>query len=160
MRRLTIFSIILAIVSAFVVAKTIKVPAPKGNHKETLHQKNDFKCIDDSLLRLYRTDSIIFSGYDKTVESNVESFFITNKTAETLRSVLIELTYVSTDGRELHRRNCRIDCDIPSQQTRHIDIKSWDKQHSFRYHASRMPQRRVAIPYDISLNLLELSFLK
>lgn len=84
----------------------------------------------------YRLDQIVFSGFDKKKSSAKESFFITNNTDRTLTSVTLYIEYLTLDGRQLHKKYVKLSCNIPAGETRKVDNESWDKQHSFYYHAS------------------------
>ena len=63
------------------------------------------------------------------------------------------------DGSELHRRVCDIPCKSSPGETRRVDIRSWDRQNTFRYSRdAASPRRRVAIPYKVTLTLRQLTF--
>ena len=67
--------------------------------------------------------------------------------------MLVTIDYTDMAGRQLHRRTVAIACDIPPQQTRRLDIPSWDSQCVYYYHATQ-PHRRTltaASPYRIAL---------
>lgn len=97
----------------------------------------------------------IFSGYDKTLTSATESFFITNRSGRRLLGAVLEIDYLDMAGRQLHRRTMEITCDIPDGQTRKVDIPTFDRQHSFYYRLSQSP-RRQASPFDVSIRILSL----
>lgn len=99
---------------------------------------------------------IRFFGFDKTVGSNNESFFIINGLDTGIRELEIEITYIDMKGRQLHKRKARIDCDIPARDTKRTDIKSWDTQKSFYFHQSAKP-RRQATPFDVKIRLLSVT---
>lgn len=101
----------------------------------------------------YSLDQIQFSGFDKTISSKLETFFITNNTDCLLESVTIEIEYLTTDGRQLHKRYEQIRCSVPAGETRSIDIKSWDKQKSYYYYLSAKP-RRQATPFMVKITTL------
>lgn len=98
----------------------------------------------------YSLDQIEFLGFDKTLSSKIESFFISNNTDCILESVTIEIEYLTLDSRQLHKRYEQIFYTIPPGETRKIDIKSWDKQKSFYYHLSAKP-RRQATPFTVRI---------
>lgn len=102
-------------------------------------------------------ERIRFSGFDKTPSSNKESFFITNSTDSTLRGVRVEIEYTDLNGRELHRRSMDIECDIPSSDTRRVDIPTWDLQHAFRHYRCAAT-RRPTTPFRVSVILQSVVF--
>lgn len=101
--------------------------------------------------------AIRFYGFDKTVSSGVESFFISNGLEEALSGMEIVITYSDMKGRQLHRRAVSIDCAVPPGETMRTDIKSWDTQKSFYFHKSVKP-RRQATPFDVRIDLRSVSF--
>jgi hypothetical protein len=98
----------------------------------------------------YSLTQLLLTGYDKPLNSDTETFFVTNNTDCDLTTISIEIEYLTLDSRQLHKRFERIKCDIPAGETRKIDIRTWDRQHSFYYHLSTRP-RRQATPYTISI---------
>mgnify|MGYP001245759948 FL=1 len=89
----------------------------------------------------YTISQIAFSGFDKPGASSMESFFITNHTDRTMSGVSLYIEYLTPDGRQLHKRYVKLDCNIPAGETRKCDIKSWDTQRSFHYELSRASRR-------------------
>lgn len=100
--------------------------------------------------------SIHFYGFDKTVTSNLESFFITNGLDETISGIEINITYLDMKGRQLHKRKVCIDCGLPPGETERYDIKSWDTQKSFYFHRSVKPKRQ-ATPFDVKIELISVT---
>lgn len=100
--------------------------------------------------------SIRFYGFDKTVGSSLESFFISNNLDDEIRGMDIQITYFDMQGRQLHKRNAHIDIIIPPHETMRTDIKSWDTQKSFYFHQSTKPKRQ-ATPFDVKIELLSLT---
>lgn len=97
----------------------------------------------------YNLEQVRFSGFDKVTESSKESFFVTNLTDGEVTQVALYIEYLTPDGRQLHKRFLRIDCNIPPGETRRMDVPSWDKQHTFYYEGSRAPVRRKASPFKV-----------
>lgn len=95
---------------------------------------------------------INFYGFDKTANSSVESFFISNSLDSTLTHLTIDITYLDMKGRQLHRREVDFNCDIPPGETRRQDIKSWDNQKSFYFHQSARPHRQ-STPFKVTIKL-------
>ena len=107
----------------------------------------------------YAHDSVIFSGFDKPLDSTRETLFATNKTSRTILSITLRLQYTLTDGRHLHAANHTIPCEIPPGETMLLTIPSWDRQKSYYYASSNPPRRRLATPFSVSLTLLTLTLL-
>lgn len=95
---------------------------------------------------------IRFYGFDKTVSSAKESFFISNGIDSTLTALTVEITYFDMQRRQLHQSVYPLECQIPAGETRRVDIKSWDTQKSFYFHQSAKP-RRQATPFDVTIRL-------
>lgn len=106
----------------------------------------------------YFADSIAskirFYGFDKTISSSSESFFIVNGLNFDINGLNILITYLDMNGRMLHSREVSLEeCDLPAGETRRFDLKSWDTQKSFYFHQSVKP-RRQATPFDVKISLL------
>lgn len=95
------------------------------------------------------THIVEISGYDKPLSSHHETFFATNKSKATIKSIGITFNYFDRKNRQLHSAKVTIDCSIPPGETRLLSIKSWDKQNSFYYYRSAKP-RRQATPYSVT----------
>ncbi|MDE6561499.1 MAG: hypothetical protein K2K75_08975 [Muribaculaceae bacterium] len=154
----------------FIIAILIAIPPIQARKIKTKHSIPKISVTNtsessDSILSI-SSDSISFTekilpairfyGFDKTVSSNFESFFITNNLNSEIREMEIEITYFDMKGRQLHKRNVKIDCNLPAGETKRTDIKSWDTQKSFYFHQSAKP-RRQATPFDVKLRLLSLT---
>lgn len=103
-------------------------------------------------------DKIRFYGFDKTLTSAKESFFVTNGLDNKLSGITIEITYFDMQHRQLHQTNQKLSCEIPPGETRRLDIKSWDTQKAFYFHQSAQP-RRQATPFDVTIKLKEAEFI-
>lgn len=103
-------------------------------------------------LRLKR---IAFSGFDKPASSLHESFFVSNHGAASLVGFLIEIEYLTMDGRQLHRRNAEVRLHVPPGEARRADIRSFDRQQSFRYYRSPAT-RRPATPFKVRFRILRI----
>lgn len=101
---------------------------------------------------------IRFSGFDKSVNSRREGFFITNAAALTLKEAVITIGYSTPDGRRLHSRTETVVCDIPPGETRHVSIRSWDDQGSFYFIHSKAPRSGGATPFEVTLRAERFSF--
>lgn len=122
-----------------------------GNQKLTISLESDSIRFCGSIVPAIR-----FYGFDKTVTSNQESFFITNGLDEAISGMEVVITYTDLKGRQLHRRTVSLDCHIPARETKRVDTKSWDTQKSFYYNKSVKP-RRQATPFDVRLELLSVT---
>lgn len=136
-----------------VSAKDLEAEAARNSEKENVvSMESDSIAFSDRILPAIR-----FYGFDKTVGSSIESFFISNGLEETLAGVEVEITYLDMKGRQLHKRSVKIDCDIPAGETKRTDVKSWDTQKSFYFHQSVKPKRQ-ATPFNVQLSLVSVSF--
>lgn len=94
-----------------------------------------------------------FTGYDKELSSNLESFIIVNVTDKTITGFKVKIDYLDMKGRMFHSREVRETCDVPPGESRRVDIKSWDKQHTYYYYLGNEP-RKVATPYKVTFTPL------
>lgn len=99
------------------------------------------------------SDSIILSGYNKTLTDRDETFYVTNRTPFDISRLIVRFTYSDANGEMLHEEEYDIVCQIPAGTTRQLSVRSWDKQHTHYYYKSRKP-KRSAIPYHIKYALL------
>lgn len=99
--------------------------------------------------------SIRFYGFDKTVTSSMESFFISNALDSEIIGMEIQITYFDMQGRQLHKRNIPLDIKVPPHEIIRTDIKTWDTQKSFYFHKSVKPKRQ-ATPFSVKITLLSL----
>lgn len=102
------------------------------------------------------TDSAMFafSGYEKTLRSSTESFFVTNRSDSVVSHLSVMITYLDMKGRTLDSRTVESDIDLQPQTTRRIDIRSWDRQKVFYYHLSPVPRTATATPYRVDIRLI------
>lgn len=170
--RHLIIGVIATILTAMAMSPNANARKIKTRHtlpKETAKNQKDFASGNSTgkeNILSQESDSIVFSeriapgirfyGFDKTVGSSIESFFISNGLEETLTGLEVEITYTDMKGRQLHKRVVHIDCDIPSGETMRTDIKSWDNQKSFYFHQSVKPKRQ-ATPFDVIIRPLSVT---
>lgn len=107
----------------------------------------------DTIATAADSTAITFSGYEKTLRSTKESFFATNRTDSAITNLNIVITYKDMKGRTLDCRKVSVDIEIPTGETRRIDIRSWDRQKVFYYHLSSPPKAAQATPYRIKIAL-------
>lgn len=168
-RRFMVISILLLLLFIWPSANARKIKTkhaiPKQSEKSIKANSQEFS---DSIISL-STDSITFSekilpairfsGFDKTVASTQESFFISNGLDDSITGMEITITYFDMKGRQLHKRDVNIDIDIPPHETMRTDIKSWDTQKSFYFHQSAKPKRQ-ATPFNVKITLIALYVLR
>lgn len=101
-------------------------------------------------------DSLLFSfsGYEKTLRSPKETFFVTNLSDSIVDRLALAITYKDMKGRTLDSREVSVDIDLPPGATRRVDIRSWDRQNVFYYHLSPVPRSSHATPYRVSVSLV------
>lgn len=107
--------------------------------------------IDDPRLMEVREQlrKCYFSGYDKEISSNVESFILTNTIGRPIKGFKVRIDYLDMQGRMLNSRTVRLACDVPPAESRRFDIKGWDKQHTYYYYLGNQP-KRVATPFQVT----------
>ncbi len=96
----------------------------------------------------YALSQITFSGFDKKLNSGSESFFVINGTDREMTAILLNIEYLTPDGRQLHQQFHELKCNIPPGETRKVDIKSWDTQHSF-YYIKSAPAKASGSPFTV-----------
>ncbi len=142
----------------------------KTKHSITKQSQTSTKeaavAAQDSILSIF-SDSITFVekvlpairfyGFDKTITSNLESFFISNGLNREISKMEIAITYFDMKGRQLHKRTVTLDCDLPAGQTKRYDVRSWDTQRSFYFHQSVKPKRQ-ATPFNVKIDLLSITY--
>lgn len=89
-----------------------------------------------------------YAGFDKEMNSNIESFILVNPTGHSITGFRVRIDYLDMKGRMLHSRVVTLGCDVPPGENRRFDIKSWDKQHVYYYYLGN-PPRRVATPFQV-----------
>lgn len=139
--------------SSFAVEKK----SGKSDPKVTLLTGREI-VLSDSLSDLKESDGIFqelnkisFVGFDKESGSNFESFIIKNEGTQRLRGFKVRVDYLDLQGRMLHSRTVEDTCLVPAGETRRIDVKSWDKQHTFYYYLGNVP-RKVATPFKVKFH--------
>lgn len=164
-RRILTAILIMAMLLPCVVAgrrvtdRRTKVHRPVAAVADTVRHIRGAICVDAaSGSGGLSINSVRFTGFDKPAASEKESFLISNGTSGTLLSFDLEITYLTLDGRQLHRRIISHDCHIPAGETRKVDIRSFDTQHSYHYTASA-PGRNGAYPFTVTFRPVRMYFL-
>lgn len=116
--------------------------------------RNNHTSRFDTVATAADSAAIAFSGYEKTLSSNKESFFATNHTDSLITRLNIEITYLDMKGRQLDTRSVSLDTDFPPGETRRFDISAWDRQKVFYYHLSPTPRSAHATPYNVTIHLI------
>lgn len=130
----------------------------KKDSIKTVNKENGFILADKFGAEVrFPSDSIIFVGYDKQLNATKETFHVINRSPYTLTGAKVKIVYKDMSGRMFHSRTVSFKCDIPSGETRKIDLPSWDSQKSFYYHLSTKP-RRQAVEYTIELDPVSFTF--
>lgn len=107
----------------------------------------------DTVFTAKDSSMVSFSGYEKTLRTSRENFFVTNHSSDSLTSLTLEIEYLDMSGRQLDKRPVTIHIDLPPGQTRRADIKSWDRQNVMYYYRSPQPRAKQATPYKVRIAL-------
>lgn len=147
---------------SYVSAKKIKQSFRIDKVKEKIDAQTgkDIKIIEiiltdtlshdpDEISRIHLLKQCIFSGYDKEANSSKESFLLTNNAQDTIVGFKVRIDYLDMQGRMIHSREVEERCEIPMGETRRIDTKSWDIQHTYYYYLGNEP-KKVATPFKVS----------
>lgn len=146
--RLTLPAIVMTAVAAKALAidnttrRKLKVDPAKAHLVDT-------RPSADTLTSPLLLDSISLSGFDKPLRSKRETLFVSNGTATDISGIVVDCDYSDLAGRQLHRRQVTVRCDIPAGQTRQISFRSWDCQEAFHYRLSAKPRRADGTPFDV-----------
>lgn len=92
---------------------------------------------------------VTFAGYDKEANSSRESFIIVNPTDKVITGYEVKIEYFDLKGRMLNSRIVKETCLVPPGESRHLNIKSWDTQHTYYYYLGNEP-KKVATPFKVS----------
>lgn len=130
-------------------SEAVRVDKPRS-------RKRKIRVEEDSVEFVQLRKGIVFSGYDKTASSSHERWFVSNNTPVGLHSFSVEISYYSSDGRLLHRREVPVSCTVPPGETRMVEVRSFDRQKNFYYLKSAAP-RRGGIPFDVKIRLLSVT---
>ena len=79
------------------VATTIKNPSKKEIKKKRIPDKRNI--IVSGSDSLYWTANVLFLGFDKQLNTSVESFHVKNLSDRAIRDFTIEITYTDLSGR-------------------------------------------------------------
>lgn len=93
--------------------------------------------------------NISFSGYEKEANSSKETFLLTNPTDTPITGFQVRIDYLDMKDRMLHSRVVTEPCFVPDGESRKLDIKSWDNQHTYYYYLGNEP-KKVATPFKVT----------
>lgn len=108
----------------------------------------------DTIVPPRAAEMIVLRGYDKPLRGSRETLHITSQTARHISAIGLEITYLDTSGRMLHRREAEIRLDLPPGQTLKASIPTWDTNRSYYYKGGPKPRVSGVTPYDISCRVL------
>lgn len=92
-----------------------------------------------------------FSGYEKTLRSSKESFYITNSSDSVISGVVVSIEYLDLKGRQLDKRTATIRLELAPGDTRRADLRAWDSQKVMYYYRSPKPRVAQATPYKVRI---------
>lgn len=99
--------------------------------------------------------TVAISGFEKTLRSRWETFFVTNHSSRCIASITVDIEYLDTKGRQLHRRpgiGITFPEPIPPGETRQAKIATWDSQSVRYYHLSPPARTRAqATPFMVRI---------
>lgn len=98
-------------------------------------------------------NSLAFTAYDKKASSAKETFFVSNQSECPLSSIELEITYLSSSGRQIHKRKVELREPFPAKEMKKVDISSWDTQKSFHY-VNSAPSAKGSTPYTVRFRLV------
>lgn len=139
--------------SSLVIGKETKAK----ESKERVNQFNGIEFILDTVAGnsdskeefLYEElRQIHFAGYEKESNSSKETFLLVNPSPYTVTGFQTRVDYLDMQDRMLHSVVLKEAALVPAGETRKIDVKSWDSQHSYYYYLGNAP-RKVATPYKV-----------
>lgn len=140
------------------IKQSLKIKKEKTDKSKIDKEDNSVKTINigdstlilstDGFIKAFFPEQVSFAGYEKEANSTLESFIVVNKSSATITGFTVEIAYQDMQGRMLHRRKVELVCEIPENQSRKFDIKSWDKQRTYYYYRGNSP-RKTATPYKV-----------
>ena len=153
--RILVFTLMFSFAGTGVHGRKVgmKLKAPKEKKRAALDKQKTTKKDDEVFLDLAK--GLTFFGYDKKTNSAIETFFISNNSHRGVKGIELQITYVGSNGEDIHKRKVDISESIPAGETRKIDIQSWDKQKSFHYKGSAAGKNGSA-PYSVRFKVISL----
>lgn len=151
------------------VKQSLKIGKEKKS-KEKDGEEEDSNVIritlSEGIIPIYVNDekieidpaSIKFTGYEKEANSSHESIIIVNDSPLTIKNIATDIVYTDLKGRMIHKRPVYLNIEIPSGESRKIDFKTWDIQHTYYYHLGNAP-KKTATPYKVKFEPIYFDFL-
>ncbi len=133
----------------------LSLKASKTERTEARPWEEELNCETDSLRFEMLCEDIVFTGYDKPLTSARETWIVQNNTDAAIRSMRVEITYLTPEGKLLHKREADVKSAVPAGETRMVEVKSFDSQKSFYYYKSQAP-RRSATPYMVKIRIVSI----
>lgn len=130
---------------------TTRLKAPVQNEKDYESKLRTYPHHFSDFDRINRL--LNFMAYDKKASSDKETFFVDNGSATHLESIEVEISYFNLSGKLIHRRCVELNDKFPANETRKVDIPSWDKQKSFHY-VNSVPSMKGSSPYTVKFKVL------
>ena len=131
-----------------VATKTKKIPGVEIVLNDTT------LVLDDKGTALIEDLSKIkFTGYEKEINSRMESFIMVNPGAFKITGFRTRVDYLDMQGRPFHSVVLEELIDVPPGESRRMDVKSWDLQHTYYYYLGNEP-RKVAVPFQVEFTPL------
>lgn len=128
--------------------KVNKSQSPGFKEKIPGIEVNIADSLNKGVLSDYLSNIVGFAGYDKEANSNIESFLVLNHSDQIITGFKVKIDYLDLKGRMLHSRTVESACMVPSGESRRVDIKSWDLQHTYYYYLGNEP-KKVATPFKV-----------
>lgn len=131
------------------VTTKLKPPKPVKEQTDTRSQRENYEGEEIENVR----NKVTFLAYDKKASSSKETFFIKNDSGVYLYNLKVEISYFNTSGNLIHKRIVDFISNCPENETRKIDIPSWDTQKSFHY-VNSMAASKGSTPYTVKFRIL------
>lgn len=128
-----------------------RLAAPKTNKKELRQKLKTNAGHGEEFDRI--KEHLNFMAYDKKASADKETFFVDNGSTTNLKAIEIEITYYNEAGKQIHRRTVEIEESFPANETRKVDIASWDRQKSFHY-INSVPSKQGSTPYTVRFRVV------
>lgn len=164
MKKISILCILIGLAATSAMGRKVRVKHKIDTHKSTVSTDtmSDYANVSlapDSVGWEDAVSKINLYGFDKTVNSSKESLFAVNGLDScAIAEMTLDIVYLDMKGRQLHRMEVSLDCDIPAGETRRVDFPSWDSQKAFYYHKSAAPKKQ-ATPFSVKVSLKSLTLI-
>ncbi len=104
---------------------------------------------------------VVVAGFEKPLREVRETMFVTNLLPCEICAITLQIIYFDTQNRQLHQAEHSDWVDIPSGQTRRIEVKSFDRSRLFYYHKTALTGRpKQATPFKVEIKVLNTTHLK